>query len=702
MKKIHIIFSLLFVLLLVNCEESPENVRMHKIQYPSAPKANVRDTFFGQIVEDPYRWMENEQDSNLKKWLDEQVQITDSFFKTITYRDTFKNIVESLIKQPTVSLPWQAGKYLFYFRSEPEWKQYALFAKKPTGQEIEIFDPNKINPEGTTFINGIGINDDATIIAIELSDAGSDWGRVIFKNIKTGKFYGDTLKRIKFSSFSFDNQNGVYYSAYPEPPKGKEFSQINFNHTIYYHKIGTDQSEDKPVFKSKNNPLHSVNAEVSPDFQYLIVYESQGTGGNDVFVKKMNSDEWVRLFGHFNNENAVIDIVQDTVWILTDENAPNKKIIKVPLGNPKNKVDWIAEDPQKVIRGVNRSKNYLWIYYLENIESRLYKLSLNNKGNIEEVKLPFPGIISNFNSYHKNDSVFLSISTYISKPIQYLWTPGKGFTIWYQPENNFKTDDIKTEPVFYYSKDGAKVPMTIIYPKNIKLDGQNPCLLYGYGGFNISILPSFNPMFAAWLQMGGIVAVANLRGGNEFGEKWHKEGMLLNKQNVFNDFIAAAEYLIKKKYTSKEHLAIHGRSNGGLLIGAVMTQRPDLAKVALPMVGVLDMLRFHKFTIGHAWMVEYGNPEDSVHFFNLLRYSPYHNVKPAKYPATLVITSDHDDRVVPAHSYKFLARLQENQEGDLPILLRLERQAGHGAGKSKDQMIDEIADILSFAWVFCK
>lgn len=546
-------------------------------------------------------------------------------------------------------------------------------------------------------LSNFDVSNNGKYAAFSVSKAGSDWKEYYVMELPSGKILNDTLKWIKFSSAAWLG-DGFFYTRYDEPNKESAFSGKNEFAKVYYHRIGTPQSEDFLVYSDDKNPLNSFYAGTTEDESFVYMSESVSTSGNALYIKKSNDKNFIKIADGFEYDYDVIDNNNEILLVLTNDNAPKGRLIAIDTKNPQRK-NWKDILPEKndVLESVTICNNLLVAKYMKDVQSRLEVYDLD--GNFKhEIKLPGVGIVGGFNAKRNEAIAFFSFSTFTAPTSIYKYDIDKNeVSLYKKPEIKFNSEDYETKQIFYTSKDGTKVPMFITYKKGIKLDGNNPTLLYGYGGFNISVTPSFSVSRAVFMEQGGIYAVANIRGGGEYGKEWHKAGTQLQKQNVFDDFIAAAEYLINEKYTSPEKLAIEGRSNGGLLIGAVMTQRPDLFKVALPGVGVLDMLRYHKFTIGYAWATDYGTSDEVIHFKNLIKYSPLHNVKEGiNYPATLITTGDHDDRVVPAHSFKFAATLQEKHKGTNPVLIRIDVNAGHGAGKPTSKQIEESADVLSF------
>jgi len=575
-----------------------------------------------------------------------------------------------------------------------------IYYQKGLDGKPEVFlDPNTMSSDGTAAVSLLGFSKDKKYVAYAINQSGSDWQTIYVMEVATKKLMSDKLDWVKFSGASWKD-NGFYYARYDAPPKGKEFSQKNEYHKIYYHRLGDTQDKDVLVYENKNKPLRYYGASVTEDERFLIIYVSEGTDGTEMYYKDLQSNQkdFGLLFAGFEDNYSVINNIGDKLLVQTDAGAPNQRVVLVDPKNPKkeNWKDVIPEKPE-LLESAATGGGKLFVSYLKDVTTHVYQYSL--EGNLEhEIALPALGSAFGFSGDKDDALIFYTFTSFTYPPTIYKYNIASGKSdIWQKSDVKFNPDEYETKQVFYNSKDGTKVPMFLVYKKGIKLDGNNPTLLYGYGGFNISLTPSFSTSRLILLENGGVFALANIRGGGEYGEKWHEAGKLLKKQNVFDDFIAAAEYLIKEKYTSSSKLAIQGGSNGGLLVGACMLQRPDLYRVAFPAVGVMDMLRYHKFTVGWGWAVEYGSSDSLENFKNLYAYSPLHNIKEGvEYPATMVTTADHDDRVVPAHSFKFIATLQERYKGNRPQLIRIDVKAGHGAGKPTSKIIEEQADIWSF------
>ncbi len=669
------------------------------IVYPTTKKVDTVDNYFGKKIADPYRWLEDDNSAETAEWVKAENKVTYDYLSKIPFRDNVKKRLTELWNYEKISAPFKHGSNYFFYKNDGIQNQAVLYKQASLDAKPEVLlDPNKLSTDGTVALGGIGFSKDGKTMAYAISKAGSDWEEIHVLDVTSGNKLSDVLKWVKFSGMSFRG-NGFYYSRYDAPAAGKELSKKNEFHKVYYHKIGEDQSKDVLVFEDKNFPLRNYGAGVTEDERFLIIAGSESTSGNSLMIKDLSkpNSEFKNIVTDFEHDFNIIDNNDDILLVLTNYNASNYQLLGIDFNNPDKKL-WrtiIGQTPD-LLQNVSIAGKRLIANFLVDVHSRL--LRFNFAGELQgEVELPAVGMVDAINSERESDEVFFTFQNWTTPTETYKYDVSKNNReLFRKPVVPFNNNDFETKQVFYPSKDGKKIPMFITYKKGLQLNGNNPCFLYAYGGFNISVTPSFTASRMVFLENGGIYAVANIRGGGEYGEEWHKAGTVFNKQNVFDDFIAAAEYLKAEKYTNTEKLAIHGRSNGGLLIGAVMTQRPDLCKVALPGVGVLDMLRYHKFTIGWAWATDYGTSADEKQCMNLLKYSPLHNVKKTSYPATMVVTGDHDDRVVPAHSFKFAATLQENQQGNNPTLIRIDVNAGHGAGKPTSKQIDEWSDIWSF------
>ncbi len=669
-----------------------------QIKYPQTKKIDKVDSYFETKISDPYRWLEDDRSTETADWVKAQNQVTFGYLSAIPFRNTIKERMEKLWNYEKVSAPFKEGKYTYYYKNNGLQNQSVLYRKDAAGTEELFLDPNTFSKDATTSLDAVSFSKDGSLCAYSISEAGSDWRKVIFINAETKQSIGDKLIDVKFSGLSWKANEGVYYSSY-DKPKGSELSAKTDQHKLYFHKLGTNQSEDVLVFGDKEKRRY-VGGSVSDDNHYLFISAANSTSGNELYFQDLTKPNAPIQLIHagFEYDVDVLDNQGTKLFIVTNYKAPNKRIVTVEVSNPtaENWKDCIAETDQ--VLSPSTGAGFIFANYMKDAVSLVKQFDYNGKL-VREIELPGLGTASGFGGKNEDKIVYFSFTNYVTPSTTYQFSPADGASsIYVQPKVDFVSANYISKQAFYTSKDGTKVPMIITYKKGTPLNGKNPTILYGYGGFNVSLTPSFSIANAVWLEMGGIYAVANLRGGGEYGKKWHNAGTKMQKQNVFDDFIAAAEYLIAQKYTSSDFLAIKGGSNGGLLVGATMNQRPDLMKVALPAVGVMDMLRYHTFTAGAGWAYDYGTAEDSKAMFDYIKaYSPVHNVKAGvKYPATLVTTGDHDDRVVPAHSFKFAAELQAKQAGSNPVLIRIETNAGHGAGKPVSKTIEEAADLQAF------
>lgn len=668
------------------------------LKYPATKKGEVKDTYFGTTINDPYRWLEDDRSAETGEWVKAQNEVTFSYLEKIPYRDALKQRMEKLWNYERISAPFKEGDYTYYYKNNGLQNQSVLYRKDKAGKEEVFLDPNTFSKDGTTSLGGINFTKDGKVLAYSISEGGSDWRKVFVMDAETKKIIGETLTDVKFSGIAWKGNEGFYYSSY-DKPQGSELSAKTDQHKLYYHKLGTSQKQDKLIF-GESQKRRYIGAYVTEDARYLVISAANSTSGNELYIQdlsKLNS-KIVTVVDNFNTNSSVLDNQGTKLIIATNYNAPNNKLVTVDATNPqqKNWKDLIAETEN--VLSASKGGGYIFATYMKDAVSAVKQYDYNGKP-VRDITLPGIGSAGGFGGKKEEKVLYYSFTNYIAPGTIYAYNAETGKSEVYQkPKVDFDTDKYESKQVFYTSKDGTKVPMIITHKKGIALNGKNPTILYGYGGFNVSLTPAFSIANAVWMENGGVYAVPNLRGGGEYGKKWHDAGTKQQKQNVFDDFIAAAEYLIANKYTSSDYLAVSGGSNGGLLVGATMTQRPDLMKVALPAVGVLDMLRYHTFTAGAGWAYDYGTAEDSKEMFNYLKgYSPVHNVKKGtKYPATMVTTGDHDDRVVPAHSFKFAAALQEAQAGPNPVLIRIGVKAGHGAGKSITQTIQEYTDIQAF------
>ena len=671
------------------------------MKYPNTKKVDSVDTYFGIKIQDPFRWLEDDRSPETESWVKEQNKTTFNYLDKIPFRKELKKRLEQLWNFEKLGSPFKEGDYVYFFKNDGLQNQNVLYRKKGEEAEAEVFlDPNSFSEDATTSLAGINFSKDGSIAAYSISEGGSDWRKVIVINAENKSIVEDTLVDIKFSGVSWRGNEGFFYSSY-DKPEGSELSAKTDQHKLYYHKLGTPQKSDEVVFGGIPEEKHRyVGGYVTEDDRYLVVSAAVSTSGNKLFIKDLTQpeSELMTILDTTDSDSQIIDNVGSKLFILTNRNAPNKKVVTVEAENPtpEHWTDLIPET-QNVL-SVGTGGGYFFAEYMVDAISKVYQY--NNQGKmLRQIALPGLGSAGGFGGKKKETELYFSFTNYNNPESIYKLDIRTGdYSLYWKPEIDFKPEDYVSTQVFYPSKDGTKIPMMITHKKGLPLNGQNPTILYGYGGFNISLTPAFSVINAVWMEQGGILAIPNLRGGGEYGKKWHDAGIKTQKQNVFDDFIAAAEYLIAEKFTSSDYLAIKGGSNGGLLVGATMTQRPDLIKVALPAVGVLDMLRYHTFTAGAGWAYDYGTSEDDLEMFTYLKdYSPVHNVrKGVKYPATLITTGDHDDRVVPAHSFKFAAELQDKQTGDNPTLIRIEVNAGHGAGTPVSKTIEQNVDIFGF------
>ncbi len=692
----------ILILAFVGCKEEPKK-EVISVTYPQTKKVDTVDIYFGVEVKDPYRWLEDDRSEETAEWVKAENEVTYGYLEKIPFREELKQRLSDLWNYEKVGPPFKEGDYTYFYKNDGLQNQYVLYRYK-TGEDpstAEVFlDPNTFKEDGTISLGETSFSKDGSKLAYSISEGGSDWRKVLVMNTETKELVGDTLKDIKFSGLSWKGEDGFYYSSY-DKPKGSELSAKTDQHKVYYHKMGTPQSEDKVIFGATPEEKHRyINASVTEDNNYLVVRASTSTSGNKLFIKDLTKPgaPFVTILGDTDSDTSILENVGSKLYIVTNRNAPNKKVVTVDANSPTpdNWVDFIPETEN--VLSPSTGGGSIFANYMVDAVSKVLQYDYDGKL-IREVKLPGVGSAGGFGTKKEEKELYYSFTNYVTPGSIYKYDIASGDSeLFIKPEIDFNPENFESHQVFYTSKDGTKIPMIITHKKGLKMDGKNPTILYGYGGFNISLTPGFSIANAVWMEQGGVYAVPNLRGGGEYGKKWHDAGTQMKKQNVFDDFIAAAEYLIKNNYTSSDYLAVRGGSNGGLLVGATMTQRPDLMKVALPAVGVLDMLRYHTFTAGAGWAYDYGTAEDSKEMFEYLKgYSPLHNVKEGvEYPATLITTGDHDDRVVPAHSFKFAAELQSKQTGNNPILIRIETDAGHGAGTPVSKTIEQYADIFGF------
>lgn len=668
--------------------------------YPLTKTVTQTDDYFDIKVNDPYRWLENDTAADTKDWVIRENNVTNAYLYKIPFRDIIKKKLANLWDYEKFSAPFKEGAFTYYYKNNGLQNQSVLYRQKDTSAEV-FLDPNTFSKDGTTSLAGIEFSKDGSLAAYLISEGGSDWNKMIVINSQSKQQIGDTLHDVKFSGIAWKGNDGFYYSSYDKPKEGSQLSGKTEHHKLFYHKMGTAQKEDKLIFGGEETPRRYIGAGVTEDGKYLIITAANATYGNELYIKNMEENSpIIPVVTGFETEQDVVYEQEGVLYISTNMDAPNRKLVSVNASSPQS-INWknvISET--KFPLSVSACGKKFFAQYLKDAVSQVIQYSLDGKME-KEISLPGLGTAGGFSGKTEDKELYYTFTSYIYPPTIFKYNMASGnSTLYKKPNVQFNAEEYESKQVFYTSKDGTKVPMIISYKKGIELNGKNPLMLYGYGGFNISLTPTFSVSNLFFMQNGGIYAVPNIRGGGEYGDAWHNAGTKMQKQNVFDDFIAAAEYLIKEKYTSKDFLAISGGSNGGLLIGACMTQRPDLFKVCIPAVGVLDMLRYHKFTAGAGWAYDYGTSEESKEMFEyLLKYSPVQNVKKGTcYPATMVITGDHDDRVVPAHSFKFAASLQAVQNCSKPVLIRIESKAGHGAGKPTALVIDEQADKWAFVF----
>jgi prolyl oligopeptidase len=670
------------------------------VNYPETRKNPIVDTIFGTTVIDNYRWLEDDKSKETEAWVKAENEVTFNYLSKITYREQLKSRLSKILNYERIGTPNIEGDYTYFSKNNGLQNQSVIYRKKGNAKPEIFLDPNTFSKDATTSLGTLSFSKNGKIAAYSISEAGSDWRKIIIIDAETKTIKEDTLVDVKFSGISWYKNEGFYYSSY-DKPKGSELSAKTDQHKLYYHKLGTSQKKDLVIFGSIPSEKHRyVGGYLTEDNRYLVITASVSTSGNKLFIKDLTqpNSKLITVLDNVKSDSYILYNRGSKLYLQTNLNAPNQKIVTVDAANPtpKNWKDFIPETEN--VLSVSTGIGYFFASYMVDAVSKVLQYDVD--GNlIREVKLPGIGTATGFRGKTNAKELFFSFTNYNTPNSSYKFNPENGtYKSYWKPSITFNSDEYESKQVFYTSKDGTKIPMIVTHKKGLEFNRKNPTILYGYGGFNISLTPSFKTTIAVWMEQGGVYAVPNLRGGGEYGKKWHDAGTQQKKQNVFDDFIAAAEYLIENKYTSSDYLAISGGSNGGLLVGATMTQRPDLMKVALPAVGVLDMLRYHTFTAGAGWAYDYGTANDCKEMFDYLKgYSPVHNVKEGvKYPATLVTTADHDDRVVPAHSFKFAAELQEKQAGNNPTLIRIETNAGHGAGKPIDKVIEETADVFGF------
>ncbi|MEX8548597.1 MAG: prolyl oligopeptidase family protein [Mucilaginibacter sp.] len=669
------------------------------LHYPLTAKGNVTDDYFATEVPDPYRWLEDDQSEETKAWVQAENEVTQQYLAQIPFREAIYKKLQKLWNYEKYSAPFTEGKYTYFYKNNGLQSQSVLYQQLGQNKPEVFLDPNTFSTDGTTSLGGISFSKDGSLAAYQISEGGSDWRKVIVISTENKTVIGDTLVDVKFSGLAWKGNAGFYYSSYEKPKKGSALAGLTQHHQLFYHKLNTPQAEDELVFGGAETPRRYVGAYLTEDERFLVISAANSTTGNELYLQDLSKPEssLMNVVDNFDSEQEIVDNEGGKLFIFTNLNAPNYKLITVDASNPKpeNWQDLIAETAN--VLNISTGGGKLFAEYLKDATSLILQYDMNGKLE-HQIELPAVGTAGGFSAKKEDRETYYTFTSYVYPSTIFKYNIASGDSELYKKSGvEFEPELYESKQVFYPSKDGTQIPMIITYKKDTVFNGKNPTLLYAYGGFGVNLTPAFSTSNIILLEQGGIYAVPNLRGGGEYGENWHLAGTKMNKQNVFDDFMAAAEYLFQNQYTSPEFLAIAGGSNGGLLVGATITQRPDLCKVAFPAVGVLDMLRYHKFTAGAGWSYDYGTAEESEEMFAYLyRYSPYHALKPAAYPATMVTTADHDDRVVPAHSFKFAARLQEVQQGEAPVLIRIETKAGHGAGRSTAQIISQETDKWAF------
>ena len=684
-------------LLLAACEQAPKSI---SVTYPETKKVDQVDVFFGTTVADPYRWLEDDQAEDTKAWVEAQNKVTFGYLDAIPFRDQLKTRLEGLWNYEKYSAPFVEGDYTYFYKNDGLQNQYVLYRQKDGGEAEVFLDPNTFSAGGTTSLAGLSFTKDGSLCAYQISEGGSDWRKVIVLDAITKTQLEDTLIDVKFSGISWRGNEGFYYSSYDKPAEGSQLSGKTQFHKLYFHKLGTPQASDVLVFGGEASARRYIGGGVTEDDRFLIISAANATYGNELYLQDLTqpNSPIQTLVSGFETESDVVHSENDTLYILTNLDAPNRRLVKAAASKATpDQWETVIAETENPVR-IGQAGGMFFCNYLKDAVSMIQQYDLSGQL-VREISLPGIGTAGGFGGKRSDEEVYYSFTSYVYPPTIFKYNIATGESSVYKLSGvDFDPTQYESKQVFYNSKDGTRVPMIITHKKGLELNGKNPTLLYGYGGFNVNLTPSFSTSNIVLMENGGIYAVANLRGGGEYGDKWHEAGTQMQKQNVFDDFIAAAEYLIAENYTSTDYLAIAGGSNGGLLVGACMTQRPDLFKVCFPAVGVLDMLRYHTFTAGAGWAYDYGTAEDSKEMFEyLLGYSPVHNVKAGTaYPATMITTADHDDRVVPAHSFKFAAALQAGHAGAAPVLIRIDTKAGHGAGKPTSMIIEEQADKWAF------
>lgn len=690
------------MVLLAACRSTPStDFKPIPVKYPVTQKdTSVKDVYFGTTVADPYRWLENDTAENTKAWVKQESEVTQNYLSQIPFRKGIEDKLKALWNYDSYSAPFKYGAYTYFYKKTGLQNQSVLYRQKDGQSEAEVFlDPNTFSSNGTTSLAGLSFTKDGSLCAYQISEGGSDWHKMIIIDALTKKQLGDTMVDVKFSGMSWRKNEGLYYSSYDKPKEGSQLAGRTDQHKLFFHTLGQAQSHDQLVFGGSATPRRYISADVTENGKWLVLYAANSTYGNELYVQDLTKPNApvVPVLGDMTSSSGIIAADDHFFYIKTDREAPKGKVVIAPLSDatPANWKTLIAEQPE--VLETNTVGGNIFAVYLKDALTKVMQYDLTGK-KIRDVQLPGLGTASGFGGKETDKETYFTFTSAIAPSTIYKMDIATGKNEVYKKSGvKFNPDEYESNQVFYTSKDGTKIPMLITHKKGIKMDGTNPTLLYAYGGFSVSITPYFSTSNIILLESGGIYAVANIRGGGEYGEDWHNQGIKTKKQNVFDDFAAAAQYLVDNKYTSREKLAIQGESNGGLLIGATITQHPDICKVAFPFVGVMDMLRYHKFTAGAGWAYDYGTAEDSKEMFEYLKgYSPLHKIKPASYPATLIATADHDDRVVPAHSFKFAATMQENQKGNDPVLISIETKAGHGSGRSMEQVIRAESDKWAF------
>ena len=696
-----ITLSIFALIILLACKKEIPQEKVIALNYPDTKTVNSIDTYFDFQINDPYRWLEDDRSTETVAWVKAQNAVTNNYLDHIPFRKELKERLSKLWNYEKIGAPFKEDNYMYYSKNNGLQNQYVVYRKKIGSEVEELFlDPNTFSKDGTTSLDALSFSKDGSIAAYSISEGGSDWRKIIIINTESKQIIEDTLIDVKFTHISWYKNEGFYYSSY-DKPKGSELSAKTDQHKVYYHKLGTPQKEDVLIFGGTPEEKHRyIYANVTEDDKFLIITPRISTSGNKLLIKDLSvkNSPFKIILDDTESDTSIIESHGNTLYLVTNLNAPNQKIVKADASSPtpEHWVDVIPETDHVLNASVG--SGYFFAEYMVDAISKVKQYDYHGKL-IRDIELPGLGTASGFSGKKDDTIVYYSFTNYNTPSSIYSLNSKTGETkLYWSPKIDFDSHDYESKHVFYHSKDGTKIPMMITYKKGLELNGKNPTILYGYGGFNVSLTPAFSIANAIWMEQGGVYAVPNLRGGGEYGRSWHDAGTQMKKQNVFDDFIAAAEYLIKNNYTSSNYLALRGGSNGGLLVGAVMTQRPELAKVALPAVGVLDMLRYHTFTAGAGWAYDYGTAEQSKEMFEYIKgYSPVHNVKAGVvYPATLITTGDHDDRVVPAHSFKFAAELQSKQSGNNPTLIRIETDAGHGAGTPVSKTIEEYTDVFGF------